>query len=219
MEKWCFLILVVFISAESRSQNFENGSGNFFVTAGYGLAGSFFVRSYDEFAPLPQYKTFYKKRFLGVSQSASVGLNLKKNWDINMGINFQQFTRKVRSRDTLSNVYINLDHTIHHRDYIWFVSANKKIDYQKSLFSFGLGGYYLRPKQEEISIYYPSFFENIERNYQNSRLEEGGVFIDFAYEYKFQSKVNLGIKTQFYYTVTAGYAESITLLPYVKIIF
>jgi hypothetical protein len=83
----------------------------------------------------------------------------------------------------------------------------------------GLGVYYLRPKQEEISIYYPSFFENIERNYQNSRLEEGGVFIHFAYEYKFQSKVNLGIKTQFYYTLTAGYAESITLLPYVKIIF
>ena len=78
---------------------------------------------------------------------------------------------------------------------------------------------YLRPKQEEVEIYFPSYFGNIERSYKNNRLEEGGLYAEFDYKYKFQPKVNLGVKTQFYFTATTGYAESITFFPYIKILF
>jgi hypothetical protein len=213
------ITLLLLFSSICFSQNNNLRKQKFFLTAGYGLAGSFFVRSYDEFAPISSYKTFYKKHFIGVAQNASLGMNLKNNWDIRLGFHFQHFTRRVTSKDTLNNVIINLDHTIHHRDYIWYGSLNKKLEKRNHLYSFGLGLYYLRPKQEEVEIFYPGYFANVERDQKNSRLNEGGSFIEFAYEYKFQPKVNIGVKTQFYYTLSAGYAECVTLFPYIKILF
>jgi hypothetical protein len=66
---------------------------------------------------------------------------------------------------------------------------------------------------------FPGFVGDVEPEYKDSHSEEGGAFIEFAYEYKFQPKVNIGVKTQFYYTITAAYAESITLFPYIKLNF
>lgn len=216
-----FLLITIYtLSCFSQTKlEKKQPGGKFFLSGGYGFAGSFFVRSYEEFAPLATYKVFYKKKFIGVAQNIALGINLKKNYQLKIGLNFQHFTRGIKTKDTLNNVIINLDHTIHHRDYIWFAGVNRNFDIKKHFFSTGLGIYYLRPKQEEVEIYYPSYFANIERDYANSNLEEGGVYAEFSYEYKFQPKVNLGIKTQFYYTATAGYAESITLLPYIKINF
>ncbi len=183
------------------------------------MAGSFFVRSYQEFSPIQRYKTFYKKNFIGVSQNAAIGVNLKRNWEVRFGINFQHFTRRIKSLDTLNNVQIDLSHDIHHRDYMWFGSLAKKLEKKSHLFAFGLGLYYLRPKQQEVEIFYPNYFGDVERDFKNSRLNEGGAFTELAYEYKFQPKVNIGVKTQFYYTISAGYSESITLFPYIKILF
>lgn len=219
--KFSLLILLIIFSAEcySQTQIGTKPESKFFISAGYGLAGSFFVRSYEEFAPLARYKVFYKKHFVGVVQNAAVGINLKKDYQLRFGINFQHFTRRIVSKDTFNNVYINLNHTIHHRDYIWFGSINKNFKFKNHIFSPGLGLYYLRPKQEEVELYYPNYFANVENDYHFGRLEEGGVLAEFSYEYKFQPKVNLGIRTQFYYTASAGTAESITLFPYVKISF
>src|SRR5690606_22417566 len=208
-----FAHLIVFaLNAQTSNE------GKFFITAGYGLAGSFFVRSYHEFAPIPNNKIFQKKNFVGNAQNFAVGYNLKNNWHINVGINFQHSTRRIKSLDTLGNLILRLDHTIHHRDYMWFGSVNKNIERKKNNFLFGMGLYYLRPKQEEVVIY-PNFVQNRERDFQTSKLEEGGAFIEFAYEYKFQPKVNLGLKSQFYHTITSGEATSVTLFPYIKISF
>lgn len=214
------LFTCIIISLNSYSQTkAREPKRKFFVSAGYGLAGSFFVRSYEEFAPLPTYKVFYKKHFVGVSQNLAIGINLKKNYQLRTGINFQHFTRRIKTKDTLNNVIINLDHNIHHRDYMWFVGLNKNFEVKRHVFSPGLGIYYLRPKQEEVEIFYPSYVANIENDYHLGNLEEAGVFVEFAYEYKFQAKVNLGIKSQFCYTASAATVESITLLPYIKIAF
>jgi hypothetical protein len=188
------------------------------LTAGYGFAGSFFVRSYEEFDPMPGSKVFYKKDFVGVAQNAAIGINFNENWEARVGINYQHFTRKVESADILNNVAIKFQKDIHHRDYMWYGSAAKKLDFQKHLFLFGLGIYYLLPKQEEIDIE-PNFVSDVERDQKNYQLNEVGSFIEVGYEYKFQPKVNLGFKSQFYYTLSAGYAESLTLYPYVKILF
>jgi len=210
------LLLSMSINLYAQDKVENNKKDKIFISAGYGLAGSFFVRSYDEFAPTQRYKIFYKKKFVGVAQNLALGINLKKNYQIKFGINFQHFTRKIKFFDTLNGVIIILDHTIHHRDYMWFAGINKKYERKKHIFSPGLGIYYLRPKQEEVEIY-PNLVINQERDFNNSRLNEGGVFAEFEYEYKFQPKVNIGIKTQFYFTLSAGYSESITLFPYIKI--
>lgn len=210
--------LLCTIPAFSQVSDQPNKKSKFFISAGYGLAGSFFVRSYYEFAPIQQYKTFYKKNFVGVAQNIAVGINLKNNYTLKAGVHFQHFTRKVNSSDTLNGVIVLFDHTIHHRDYMFFAGLNKSFTNSKHIFSPGLGLYYIRPQQEDVEIYDPYFVTNIERNYKNSRLEEGGVYAELEYEYKFQPKVHLGIKTQFYYTVSTGESESVTLYPFIRIL-
>jgi hypothetical protein len=218
MKRCIFLILVVLISAESQSQNFENRNPKFFLSAGYGLAGSFFVRSYDELSPISQNKVFEKKKFVGVAQNASIGYSFKKNWEARAGINYQHFTRSVKSKDTLNNIQIIFNNDIHHRDYMWYGAADKKLNSKKNSFLVGLGLYYLVSKIQTIEIY-PGYVISNEKIWKGSYNGELGVLTEFAYEYKFQPKVNIGLKSQFYYTITAAYAESVTLLPYVKIIF
>jgi len=215
MTKETLSVLCAFLCA---SQLFSQEKNKLFLTAGYGIAASFFVRSYEEFDPAPGAKVFYKKNFVGVAQNAGIGIYFGKTWEARVGINYQHFTRRVESFDNLNNIEIKFQKEIHHRDYMWYANAAKKMDLQKLLFLFGVGLYYLLPKQEEIEIE-PSFVGDIERDQKHYNLNEGGSFIELGYEYKFQSKVNLGFKTQFYYTLSAGYAESLALYPYVKILF
>lgn len=177
------------------------------------------MRSYYEFAPTSTYKIYQKKNFVGNAQNAVIGYKLRNNWDIQFGINFQHFTRYIDTKDTLSGVLLVNYGTIHHRDYMWYGSVHKSYHRKKNALSGGIGIYYFRPKQHEIEIMYPSYYSNIERDFQHNNLEEGGVFAEFAYEYDFQPKVKLGVKTQFYYTLSTGTPESVTLMPTIKILF
>jgi hypothetical protein len=124
-----FILILSVLTANCLAQN-ENKHFKFFISAGYGLAGSFFTRSYSEWAPVSDYKAFYKKNFVGVSQNAAIGMNLKKNWEARFGINFQHFTRRIKSRDTLNGVDVKFDHDIHHRDYMWYGNFAKKFEKQ-----------------------------------------------------------------------------------------
>ncbi len=213
-------ILISFL-AYSQKKPEEHKKEKFFISAGYGLAGSFFVRSYTETLPFPSnnYRAFYKKRFVGNSQDFSFGLRLNKNYELKAGVNYQHFTRHVKATDTVQSVVIYLDNTIHHRSYMYYISLDKIFERKKNLFFTGLGLYYLRDQAEliEYGTGIPNFFISKEYNYKNSNEEEGGAFIEFSYEYKFQAKVNLGIRTKFYYTISTAEAESITLYPYIRI--
>lgn len=195
----------------------------FYITAGYGFSGSFFVRSYSESSPIQSSKNFYKKNFIGEAKNFTVGLNLNRNYTLYLGINFQTFRKKIKFEDYANpSTSINFDHDIYHKDYMWLGGIGKKILNKKNVLIPSIGIFYSRSKQNEIDIYPINgvyFVENVERNYKNSGLEEAGAFVDFSYEYTFQPKVNLGIKTQFYYNISSGTAESITLLPYIKVAF
>lgn len=211
-----FYFIIVMYSQNIYCQQ-KQSKQKFFITTGYGLAGSFFVRSYDEFIPASRYKSFEKKDFLGSAQNIGIGVSLKKNYQFVLGLNFQHFTRSIKSKDTLGYVEISFDNTIHHRDYIWFAGITKKFEQKNQILSPGIGIFYSRSKQEEVQIIYPNSYLFQERNFKNSRLEEAGVYAELAYEYKFQTKVNLGIKTQFYFTISTGSPESLTLFPFIRI--
>lgn len=216
-------ILLFFLNENCLSQSINKQKSKFFLSAGYGLAGSFFVRSYTESLPFPSstYRNFSKKRFIGNSQDLNIGYRLNKKYDISAGINFQHFTRKVKATDTLASVVIYLDNTIHERNYMYFINVHRIFEEKKHLFLTGIGIYYFRIQSESIEYGkgIPNFYSNYEANYQNSKAEEAGAFVEFAYEYKFQPKVNIGLKTQFYYTISTATAESVTLFPYIKINF
>lgn len=190
------------------------------LTAGYGLAGSFFVRSFKEFAPFQNYKSFEKKRFIGSNQNLTVHYTLRNNWSVNMGINYQHFTRHINSKDTIGPVILVNYQTLHDRNYMLLGSVNKSWVKNKNQIGIGVGVYYLRSKSETVQIYNSIYYyEDFESDFKKSKEEEGGVFAEFFYEYKFQPKVGLGIKTQFYYTISTGEPESISLFPYIKIYF
>lgn len=195
----------------------------FSISAGYGLAGSFFVSQYVESLPFPSnnYGNFSKKNFIGSSQEFSIGYRLNKNYELNAGIDFQHFERRVKASDTLASVNIYIDKTLQERNYIYFANLSRVFERKKDLFHAGLGLYYIRYRSESIEYGtgIPNFYSNYEARYDNSKEEEGGAFVELAYEYKFQPRVNIGIKTQFYYTISIASAESITLFPYVKILF
>lgn len=222
----CILMLIVFTSfatsnGYSQMLNKKEKQHRVSINAGYGLAGSFFVRSLPESLPFPtrDYTAFTKKRFLGSAQNFAIGYKLNKRYEIKAGINFQHFTRQVKATDTVQSVVIYLDKPIHHRDFMYFGSVNRMFEKKKTILATGLGLYYLRTPDERIEYGAgrPSVFIDREYDYQNSNEEEGGAFIEFSYEYKFQPRVNVGIKSQFYYTISTAEAESITLFPYIKI--
>jgi len=212
--------LFLLSNLKSKAQQKEK---KIFISAGYGLAGSFSVKSYIESLPFPsaQYGKFAKKNFIGNAQQFNVGYRLSKNYQLNAGIHFQRFTRRVKATDTLLSVVIYLDNAIFEKNYIYFANVSRVFERKKQLFYAGLGLYYIRSQSEQIEYGrgIPNFFSNYESRFDNSRAEEGGSFVEFAYEYKFQPRVNIGIKGQFYYTLSAGYAESVALFPYVKILF
>ncbi len=219
MKFFLAFIIIVCLNETCFSQNHLKKGNKFFISNGYGLAGSFFVRSYQEFAPVSDYKVFYNKRFIGSVQDFSVGINLPKNWEARAGINFQHYTRRVKVLDTLNNsVFINFNHDIHHRSYMWFGSISKKIGKKKHYFIFETGLYYLRESAETIEIF-SNYVANVEPQFKDSKAEELGSLFSIGYEYKFQPRVHLGIKSQFYYTLTAATAEAISIFPYIKILF
>lgn len=187
--KTFFAIILSSLALEMYGQADSNGprKEKFFISAGYGLAGSFFVRSYDEFAPVARSAVFYKKRFVGISQNIGFGVNLTRGFQLKTSINYQHFTRKINFEDILGgSVFVKLNHTIHHRDYIWCAGVTKALKRNKHIFLPGIGIYYIRSEQEEVEIFYPNFVSNVERNFQSSNLEEAGAYMEFLYEYEFQ---------------------------------
>lgn len=201
------------------SQDTARQKVKFFIEGGFGAAGSFAVIDYSDFSPIQGTKVFVKKRFLGSAQNISAGLTLKNNWEVRGGLNYQHFTKWVKSVDTLRNaVEVYIDRDIQHRDYMWYASGAKKIRLKRNYLSAGIGLYYLVSKVQRIEIY-PGYVIDKEKIWKGAYDGEGGLFAEFGYEYRFQPKVSLGLKSQFYYTLSLVYPESVTLYPYVKILF
>lgn len=221
MKFFLTILIVVLSQSICVAQVKDEKALKIFLSAGYGGAGSFFVRSYDEALPFPSlyYKAFFKKNFIGVGQELAIGVHLKKKIDVKFGFQYQRFSRHVQVNDTLPRgVGLILDNKIHHVNSIWFASITKNYIRRNRILSWGGGLYYIRPQQQEVEIF-SNFIIDRERNQKNSRLNEAGAFTEIAYEYKFQPKVNIGIKSQFYYTISSDELESITLFPFIKLNF
>jgi hypothetical protein len=59
----------------------------------------------------------------------------------------------------------------------------------------------------------------IDRDFKKYKLEEAGVLVEGAAEYRFENRVKVGMKLQYCYTVSAGYGESLALTPYIRLYF
>lgn len=219
---YTFLIVLLLLLSNSMSAQAQNEKkSKFFLTTGYGLAGGVFVRTYEETLPFPSalYRAFSKKNFIGNTLEGALGMKLGKRYELKTGINYQRFSRRVKSQDTLSNVVISVETTIQERNYMYFASINRLYEKKRHSFSTGLGIYYMKYRAQHIEYGYgrPNFFSIYEP--RSSYNDEGGFLADLTYEYKFQPKVNLGFRTQLYYTASLASVESITLFPFIRISF
>ncbi len=188
-------------------------SKKFSFTAGYGMAGSFFVRSYDE-GQGPTSAAFYKKNFIGSNLSFGVGYNTGIRSEISLRYTRQQFARWVH----YNNNYVVLNTAIRHINNMYDFIYSRKFKQKNNDWKYGIGIYYIRPQQQEIDVY-PNAIVVEERNQKYNRLNELGAVGEISYEYQFQPRVLIGTRIQYYHNITAGYAESVTFYPYIKIVF
>lgn len=214
------IIIISFIASRGIciAQAKEAKPSKIFLSTGFGAAGSFYVRDYDEALPFPSsyYKAFFKKNFVGIAREIAIGLHLKKNIDLKIGFNHQRFTRKVYVNDTLSRgVGLFLDNRIQHADNMWFGGMAKNYNREKSQFSWGTGIFFWSAQQQTVEI----FTNYIIDQEFNGRLDELGAYAELAYEYKFQPKVNIGLKAQVWYIVSGSYFNTVALFPFIKLNF
>lgn len=201
----------------------DQGS-KFDLAIGYGVAGSFFVRSYDESVIYPEDVKSYRKNFIGSNTSFDAGLHFKKGYALRLGFNRQHFSKQIFYDGFLDQWEFQLDRKIYHIDKIFSISLEKRVELYKApkqlsrhLLIPGMGVYYIRSNQNEIDIRYSiKVYTDVERNYKNSKLEEAGIFISAGYEYTIQPKVSIGINSRFNFTVSTGEPESFSITPYVR---
>jgi hypothetical protein len=218
MKNYFFILLLIFVKCGYAQDSVSVKYPKLILEVGYGIAGSFAVLDYSDFTPISGSKEFARKNFIGSAQNLSIGILLKKNWEIRFGVQYEHYKRWVNSVDTLQNAVVYaVDRDISHKNYMWYLGAAKKLSLKKSFITTGIGLYYLGSKVQTISIY-PRFVADHEQLWTGLRNGEAGAYIETGYEYKFQPKVHLGIKSQFYYTISLGYQESLALYPYIKII-
>ena len=175
----------------------------------YGVGGNFFVRSYDETAP-PPVMQFYNKNFIGSIGGFEVKYNITTNSSFNLAyaksVNKREITYDIGGNATI--LYFHISHINHFYQLYYETALSKKIKY----FKLHGGIYYLRMSQQEVDAS-PGGVSFQERDFEHNKLEEGGVFFGIHFIKKIETKFDLGIKSRFYYTISANYFEAITLTP------
>lgn len=215
-----FLCLTLF-TTNINAQRQEEKPARFFVNVGSGAGGSFFVRDYDEALPFASsgYRAFFKKKFIGTASEIAVGIHLKKNLDLSFAYNRQRFTRHVYFSDTLSGgVGVLIDHNIQHVDNSWMLGMSKNYVRNKSQLSWGAGLYYWTGRLHTVEVLGNNVYDQ-DLVWKGGKNGDLGAFAELGYEYKFQPKVNLGVKSQFFWIVSGSYPSSVTLFPFIKLNF
>ena len=203
-----FIFILITITFRVIAQNKNN---KFELEISYGLNGNFFVRSYEEpNSPNVAYY-FYNKNFIGTISCIELKYKIGKTSFLGLGYSRSINKRKINFAPNNIPVYIE-DFTIRHFNDFYQLIFDKELDIKKSKINLNSGIYYLRCAQQEVdaSINGLSFEE---RNYKNSRLEEAGLLIGIQYSKQIDLHFYIGLKSRFYFTVSTGTPEILTLTP------
>ncbi|MFN7539182.1 MAG: hypothetical protein ACK5RQ_03945 [Bacteroidota bacterium] len=188
------------------------------IEVNYGLQGNFFVRGYKERNTPGISYNFYNKNFLGGMGGIEVKYPIGNQSSVGLG-----YARSINSRIinfTPVNIPINVeDFTIRHTNNFYQLLFEQSLgSSSKHQFNLSTGLFYLRMSQQEIdaSIFGLGLEE---RNFKNSRLEEGGTFLGIQYQAKIDNHFYLGIRSRVYYIISANYFEAVALNPTLTYIF
>jgi hypothetical protein len=202
------LLSIAFFGLLSLTLHAQN-KGKLALEVNYGLQGDFFVRSYDETHIPGGGKAFYNKNFIGTIGGVELKYKLGRTSTIGIAFSESVNSKPINFKASNGNTSLYLeDFNIRHTNSLYQLYYQKDF---KGLFA-DVGLLYLRSRQQEITLYANSI-ELEERNYKNSKLEEGGVFVGLGYTKRIDTKFNLGIKSRLYYLASTNALETITLTP------
>lgn len=202
----CFLLSALFVTAQH---------SRFSIEGNYGVQRNFFVTSYDE-SPNSFFQTsFYKKAPIGTIGGIELKYRVGKRGALTLGYAGSVNSRTVSYSNTINGVAVGIaDFKITHKNRFFQLGYEYALQKKNPSVFVEAGLFYVRPFQQEIDISQSRrviLFE--ERNFNNSRLEEGGIFIGFTYTKKIDTKFRLGIKSRLYYLASTNSLEAVTLTP------
>lgn len=202
----CFLLSALFVTAQQ---------SRFSIEGNYGLQNNFFVTSYDESPNSIYQNRFLKKTALGTIGGLELKYQLGKRGSLAFGYAGSQNSRTVSYSTTINNVFLGFyDFKISHKNRFFQFGYEYALQKKEPKAFIEAGVFYLRSNQQEIDISQSRREILIEeRNFKNSRLEEGGVFVGFTYMKKMDTKFRLGIRTRLYYLASTNSLEALTLTP------
>jgi hypothetical protein len=212
-----YAIIFVLMLADNMGV-FSQKKNSVAVEINYGLQGNFFVSSADYGGPSET--RFYKKNFIGSIKGIEIKYCFTKKARLAFG-----FANSINTKEidfTSRSIALGIrDWKITHTNNFYQLFYERDFDKYKRHFRYHAGLFYLRANQQEIDIAdFPNGGVGFEqRNYKNSNLEEGGVFVGFHYARKIDTKFELGIKSRVYYLLSTGTLEAITLTPTLAYIF
>ena len=182
------------------------------IEVNYGLQGNFSVRRYQERNTPGISYDFLKKNFLGSMGGIEVKYPIGNRSSVGLG-----YARSINSRIinfTPVNIPIYVeDFTIRHTNNFYQLLFEQRLgSSSKHQFNLSTGLFYLRMSQQ--AVFASTFGLGLEeRNFKNSRLEEGGAFLGLQYQAKIDNHFYLGIRSRVYYVISANYFEAVALTP------
>lgn len=179
-----------------------------------------FVTSYNE-SPNSIFQTsFYKKAAIGTIGGIELKYRIGKRGALAFGYAGSVNSRTVSYTTTINSVSLGIyDFKITHKNR--FFQFGYEYAFQKknpSVFA-EAGLFYLRSNQQEIDISRGGSILFEERNFKNSSLEEGGIFVGVTYMKKIDTKFRLGIRSRLYYLASTNSLEALTFTPVLSYTF
>jgi len=179
----------------------------------YGANGNFFVQSYDEYGGPGNSISFYKKNFIGIAGGMELKYHINQYSNLQTGYMHSVNKRVINytNEPTLPRIVIR-DFSIRHFENIFYLGYERVFSKKQPFLFFQFGIFYSRTQQQEIDIYSTSVIFD-ERNFSNSRLEEGGAYIGLHYSRKIDTHFELGIQSRLFYEISSNILAQITLTP------
>ncbi|HPH36146.1 MAG TPA: hypothetical protein PL108_00710 [Sediminibacterium sp.] len=200
-----FLLLILSL------QIFAQTKSKISLEVSYGLQGNFFVRSYNENGR-PDGTAFLNKSFIGSISGIELKFQATKMASWNFGYAQSSNAKRIGYSTIINGLGLSInDFDIKHENRFYQLFYQRNFSKKTPNFKYEFGIFYLRSQQQEIII--GNIIDISQRNFANSKLEEGGLSAGLQYSKKIDTKFDIGIRSRIYYLVSTNTLETITLTP------
>lgn len=208
---WLLLFIMLISSSISRAQIIKK----FNISLNYGISGNYFVRDYNESSQPLNSIYLFKKKYLGTISGIELSYNLSNNNTLNFGYSRSINKEQKNYYGDINGVEVFINNfSIRHINNYFILGLQREIFKSNPNFELEFGVLLLGMNQQEISLIPLNNFILIEeRNFNNSRLIEGGAYAGLYLKKIVSSKFGIGLKFRAYYLISTRSFEALTLTP------